>query len=589
MSTSPNFFDSMRRPAAATNGNGKSNGHVADDVPLTGPAAANGNASRFGFSDLSPTLSPAQQGEPGVHHAGESPNFQAPLDSEAESPSSGVHAITKKTDYWFERHADDIERKADKMATDWAMKGLPRHDVERTEPLEPEQVLGLLSSQVLRQWQDRVRTRMQDAVEEESQRVSEQVGEMRSGITRLETINAESTDLRTRIDRYRDEAARDTHPVRYSNLIPGILFWPAAIVLALVEFFANFPVFRLMLPMSSALAGAAQQLTARVDTESWFAGPLMLLREMLMHFEATVVALVAVIVLVLLGKTLGGSIRPLMVFHEDEHPLAAQTIRAHRRQHTTLGIASALGVGFVLSFLFLSRRDIAQTAADRVSSDSATLAAAVADQRTITDKGKLAASMRRVAAIQKTLQQHEDDAAYARTVQRNNMPILYLNLGLVLCAIVLGFSYKSEDLSDKQGAHPAIAPLQARLSAGERESWETVAATRTAAGNAHAGISRVHHLLNARALAGWQAKVRRLESVIPRFRGENSRLRGLDPANIRAFDERPLLDVPAIDEQATCRTPEEFARLQQEFEELRAAFARIAPRMAPATAEPVAA
>jgi len=316
---------------------------------------------------------------------------------------------------------------------------------------------------------------------------------------------------------------------------------------------------------------------------------MMLLHEMLMHFEATVVALVAVIVLVLLGKTLGGSIRPLMAFREDEHPLAAQTIRAHRRQYATLAVASLAGLGFVLSFLFLSRRDIAQTAADRVSSDGVALQAAVADQRTISDKGKLAASMRRVSSIQKTLQQHEDDAAYARTVQRNNMPILYLNLGLVLCAIVLGFSYKSEDLGDKRGEHPAIAPLQARLSARERESWDTAAATRAAAGNAHAGISRVHHLLSARPLAGRQAKVRRLESVIPRFRGENARLRGLDPANIRAFDERPLLDVPEIDEQATCRTPEEFARLQGELDELRAAFARLAPRVTPVGGEAVAA
>ncbi len=77
----------------------------------------------------------------------------APADDtliETDDASRGVHAITKKTDYWFEREVAVIERRAVEIATDWAAKGLPRHDVPRTGPLEPEQFLAMLCAQAFR-------------------------------------------------------------------------------------------------------------------------------------------------------------------------------------------------------------------------------------------------------------------------------------------------------------------------------------------------------------------------------------------------------------------------------------------------------
>src|SRR5580765_3434483 len=44
---------------------------------------------------------------------------------------SGVHAITKKTDGWFNRELALLEQEAKTMAKEWADKGLPRHDVAR--------------------------------------------------------------------------------------------------------------------------------------------------------------------------------------------------------------------------------------------------------------------------------------------------------------------------------------------------------------------------------------------------------------------------------------------------------------------------
>ena len=50
-------------------------------------------------------------------------------DSVDDSDENGVYAITKKTDYWFNREAYQIEQEAKQLAAEWAEKGLPRHDV----------------------------------------------------------------------------------------------------------------------------------------------------------------------------------------------------------------------------------------------------------------------------------------------------------------------------------------------------------------------------------------------------------------------------------------------------------------------------
>ena len=95
---------------------------------------------------------------------------------------------------------------------------------------------------------------------------------------------------------------------------------------------------------------------------------------------------------------------------------------------------------------------------------------------------------------------------------------------------------------------------------------------------------------------GWRYKIRRtsttqaaavssprsrLESIIPLFRGENARTRGLDPANVRAFDDPPVLDLPPVDEQMGLAEPAEFTRLRDELTELGLRLAGLAPRLRP--------
>jgi hypothetical protein len=243
---------------------------------------------------------------------------------------------------------------------------------------------------------------------------------------------------------------------------------------------------------------------------------------------------------------------------------------------------SAAGIVCALAFLYLSRERIADLTAARVEAEKQHIAVLVADNLKLTDRTQIGQGVARIYNAEQNRNLLEDDAAYAKTVQQNNLPILGLNVALILTALVLGFSYKSEDLSDKRGEHPEITAARERLGLIDREMFAVLGQGRQAESQAHADIARVHHLLRASPLREWRSKLERLEGIIPLFRGENARLRGLDPANIRAFDLPASLALPPVDHDETFLEPNEFARLKEEFQLLGAELGRLAPRMTPA-------
>ncbi|HEX9310066.1 MAG TPA: hypothetical protein VF887_04585, partial [Gemmatimonadaceae bacterium] len=472
-----------------------------------------------------------------------------PLDDDLDA-GTGVHAITKKTDYWFNRELYQLEQEAKHLAAEWAEKGLPRHDVARTGVLEPEQVLAMKGLELFRQWRRRVRVKMQDQIQTASATLNRLIGESRAEVNALEANVNERKTTRTQIESFQLFKEPEGARVGYDRILKSSFgFWAFAVILTIAEFTANFPVFRLLLPMNSTLVTLAATLGEAAEAHTWLAGPLVLFQDILLHFEAFLVALIAVVILVLLGKTTGSSARSIVAFSASETPMAATTIRAHRRQHTFVFVAGLLGIASVLSFMYFSRAQIAETAQSRVRSDSVALRQAVLDQQAAgTDLAKTAATTQRVTDATRTLQQHLDDAAYASTVQRINNAIVWLNIGLVLAAMTLGFVYKREDLTDRQGEHPSIKPLRKRLQVLEREALGHAYAARVAISSAATEAGRINHLLESHPLRDWQAKQDRLQSVIVQFRGENARVRGLDPANVIAFAQPSRIVFPEVDE-----------------------------------------
>src|SRR5437868_5796584 len=481
--------------------------------------------------------------------------------------SNGVHAITKKTDYWFNRELYQLEQEAKQLAAEWAEKGLPRHDVQRAGVLEPEQVLGMKSLELFRQWRKRVRVKMQDHIQGASATLNRLIGEARAEVNALDVTASERKNTRSQIESLQQFKEPDGVRVGYDRILKSSAgFWIFAGILTIAEFTANFPVFRLLLPMSSTLVSLAATLGEAAESHTWLAGPLVLFQDILLHFEAFLVALIAVVILVFLGKTTGSAARSIISFSANDHPMAATTIRAHRRQHTFIFVAGLLGIASVLAFMFYSRAQIAETAQSRVRADSVSLRQAIADQQAAgTDLAKTAATTQRVTEATRTLQQHLDDAAYAQTVQRINNAIVLLNIGLVFAAMTLGFVYKREDLTDRQGEHPSIKPLKKRMQILERQALGHAYAARVAMSSAATEAGRINHLLGSHPLRDWQAKQDRLQSVIVQFRGENARVRGLDPANVIAFAQPSRIVFPEVDENEDLRRPTELDRLLQEI------------------------
>jgi hypothetical protein len=505
-----------------------------------------------------------------------------------DDDANGVYAITKKTDYWFNRELYVLEQEAKQLAADWAEKGLPRHDVARAGVFEPEQVLGMKSLELFRQWRKRVRTKMQDTIQTASATLNRLIGESRSEVNALEATATERKNTQAQIDTLQQYKESDPSRVGYDRIFRNSFgFWIFAAILTVAEFTANFPVFRLLLPMDSTLVQLASTLGEAAESHTWLAGPLVLLQDMLLHFEAFLVALIAVVILVLLGKTTGSSARSIVAFSAKESPMAATTIRAHRRQHVFIFVAGLLGIVSVLSFMYFSRAQIAETAQSRVSSDSVALGQALAEQKGAgTDLAKTAATTQRVTDATRTLRQHLDDAAYAQTVQRINRPIVLLNIGLVLAAMTLGFVYKKEDLTDRQGEHPALRGLRAKLKLLDREALLHARGARVSLAGAAAQAGRINHLLESHPLREWQGKQDRLQSVILQFRGENARVRGLDPANVIAFASPSRVLFPEVDEQEELRRPTEFDQLLEELNQVEVDFGRIAAFAIPAGAQP---
>jgi hypothetical protein len=97
-----------------------------------------------------------------------------------------------------------------------------------------------------------------------------------------------------------------------------------------------------------------------------------------------------------------------------------------------------------------------------------------------------------------------------------------------------------------------------------------------AASSATAGIGRVEHLIRSSPLDQWPAKARRLSAVIPMFRADNARLRGLDSASILSFRQPPPLDLPTFEAEKAFPEPADFAALKESFQAARQQFYTLA-------------
>jgi hypothetical protein len=117
--------------------------------------------------------------------------------------------------------------------------------------------------------------------------------------------------------------------------------------------------------------------------------------------------------------------------------------------------------------------------------------------------------------------------------------------------------------------------MRSRIRRLDADGLKLRQAAHAAQNGAQTEAGRINHLVRSNPLRDWRGKQERLQSVIPLFRGENARLRRIDPASILSFRERYLIPLPELDENVEFRTPVEFEQLVNELESLTREYARV--------------
>src|ERR1700704_123346 len=207
-STSADVVNGNRFGQNGTNGSSPPSLNGNGEAPV--PATLAGRLGHY-WQTYAPFRNPFKKSSDGID------------DGEVES---GVHAITKKTDFWFNRELYQLEQEAKALATQWAEKGLPRHDVVRVGVLEPEQVLGMKSLELFRQWHRRVRVKMQDQIQASTAKLNQLIGESRAEINALETTALERKNNNERIDALQAFKEPDPAKIGYDRIFKSSVgFW----------------------------------------------------------------------------------------------------------------------------------------------------------------------------------------------------------------------------------------------------------------------------------------------------------------------------------------------------------------------------
>jgi hypothetical protein len=507
-----------------------------------------------------------------------------PSDSGGGAPphESGlaVHDLIKGLDVSFGIEASQLDREAIAAARAHADKGLPHHD--REGKIEVEDFLAHRASGVLADWARRARTRIEGAIQVESEAIGKQLVSQEELLLRyryllddLKHSKASLTAAAAADEATAAEIARaPKRRLAYIPLVGFWAFWIFCIILVAADFVANVPVFNELLPSSPQAIDALDKIETNAAANPLTYGQKIFWARFIMHLDASILAFSVILFLVILAHFVGRSLRTLTALHRSEAYVDEELIVRHRHQPLLVAWAGTAGVMMIVAVLFVARGGMASASLGRLERART----AVMETRTQLEQQndptrikELQIRLQDREAIERLLQNRHD---YATSITALNWPILLLNLALAICAGLLGYLHHAESLE--------VDPARASLTRPARDRHSAaIAALQGARGQfcdlqseIDGRIRRVHHLAESRPLLNAEGKAERLRSVIPLFRAENARARGLDTRSIRAFGPPPEISLNG-ELQAGFRIPQLFAESRDRNERLRAEFEKL--------------
>ncbi|MGH7677641.1 MAG: hypothetical protein ACRENU_04175 [Gemmatimonadaceae bacterium] len=511
----------------------------------------------------------------------------APTTETAESAPSAdtghvVHDLLEGLEVSFGIEAAQVEREALETARSWAEKGLPRHDLALNGRLDVEDMLAHRTSHVFSDWARRVRDRVEGAIQSESEQVGARLLSLEQRLLRYKYLldglrgsRAEVAQAQFEDDKRADEASRaPKRRVAYAARLGSIPFWLFCAILVLADFVANVPVFNELLPSSPVAMQALQNIETNATANPETYGFTTFFARLGMHLDASILAFSVVLFLVVLGHFFGSALRTIVALHRARPIVDDELLHKHRHQPTVVAWFSLAGILTIVTVLFLARAGIEPATRARLAGGEAAVVAKRQQVAEAQQRNDLAL-VQQLDVERQTLEgqvpvlraRHE----YAVSIASINWPIAALNLVLALCAALLAYQHQSETL-ELDPAHTVRAPAARERYRALRTSVEDERASVCAlASDIDTRLRRTRHLAESRPLLRADGKAARLRGVIPLFRAENARTRGMDTRSILAFQAAVPDVIPGVDESAF-QLPDVFEDSLKRYGDLQSRF-----------------
>jgi hypothetical protein len=278
--------------------------------------------------------------------------------------------------------------------------------------------------------------------------------------------------------------------------------------------------------------------------------------------------------LLVLAHFFGHSLRSLLMHASATR--SGETVRHHSAlEYFVPMVLSGVGLALVLGVLFEARVTLGHVAEERFAQDSAKIEELRRAASWLRVDGNLVAANEQANRADDLEALAKEQREYAASMSGLSFPILLLNTTLVLVAISAAYFHMRDRRRERFNERPLERERAALIQFGDGAQERIVESM----GRVVRYIRELKSLLTEQPLKESAALAHQLEAAVMAYRAENGRLRGLDPREIRAFQEpvRLNLEVSAEDTRTLAmRDPEEYeaerVALYRRFEETRARF-----------------
>jgi len=534
-----------------------------ESQPADGSELANGIALSHNGSDESLQS----------YSALEEPELQSLEESDERTPDAGIHQILKNTDFWFNLELSRLEKFAVLQAGLHADAGLPRIDVASAEELPIETVLRERASELLDGWVSRVRRKVQDAIQNACAAADSCRNKISYELNQLDLLSSE-IELRTNVRVLPRDGQPTPKPqtIEYEGHIRRSTYFGLITILLTVDWIANVPVLRELLPQEPQAEIYWQQLVGSSGRYGIWAGTVRLVQSILFSPDVSLLALGVILFLMALCHFFGSSLRRMVAIKTGSDVRQSLGLRSRLKQTWFPLAVSFAGIVLVITFLFVSRGKISENAEAGLANVSKQVErleqkiAADNSSQNFTGASSLAPQL---ADAKSTMEVRASRAEYARRISSMNYPILLLNIVLVISAATLAYLESHATVTEK-GDSPANRG-DSDLNTGNQQQHASEEAKRISSLDIESQIwiAKAKYLAGLSPLRDWRGKAKRLEALVPLFRAENALRRGIDVHNIAGFKNQTPLGLPDVPEEEPFTLPETLVSCDKDLASMR--------------------